>query len=107
MTVLPATEGIPGPLHGDERAAAAEMLLLSEHVRLLDYDPRDRDSCVRADEQLLRSCTRVLAVWDGSPTTGRDATVHLVAFARSHALDVAVLQTHGTEQQTASRLEQR
>jgi hypothetical protein len=95
VTVLPSRNGVPGVLEWCDRRAAGELLLLSEQVRLLEYDPADRDACIEADESLLGSCTRLLAVWDGSPSTSRDATAHLVAFARTSGIDVEVLWPEG------------
>ncbi|MER6126528.1 hypothetical protein ABT173_28715 [Streptomyces sp. NPDC001795] len=95
VTVLPSKNGVPEVLESCDRRAAGELLLLSEQVRLLEYDPSDRDACVGADESLLRSCARLLAVWDGSPSNSRDATAHLVAFARTSGIDVDVLWPEG------------
>ncbi|MFJ3670524.1 hypothetical protein ACIPSE_29115 [Streptomyces sp. NPDC090106] len=90
VTALPSMNGMPTVLDPQDRKAAGELLLLSEQVRLLEYDQNDRDACVGADESLLRTCRRLLAVWDGSPSNGRDATAHLVAYARSRGIDVEV-----------------
>ncbi|MCH5674847.1 hypothetical protein [Streptomyces gilvus] len=46
-------------------------------------------------QSLLRSCARLPAVWDGSPSDSRDATAHLVAFARDSGMDVEVLWPEG------------
>ncbi|WP_369029793.1 hypothetical protein [Streptomyces adonidis] len=97
VTVLPTLNRVPALLRERDRPAAGELLLLSRQVRLLEYDPADRDACVRADERLLRACARVVAVWDGSSSNGRDATAHLVAYARSHGMDVEVLWPEGAE----------
>ncbi|MFE7276105.1 hypothetical protein [Streptomyces sp. NPDC057623] len=91
VTVLPSKNGVPAVLDTCDRRAAGELLLLSEQVRLLEYDPADRSACTGADENLLRTCGRLLAVWDGSPATSRDATAHLVAYARGCGIDVEVL----------------
>jgi len=90
VTVLPSKNGLPEVLDARDRRAAGELLLLSEQVRLLEYDPADHGACTSADESLLRSCRRLLAVWDGSPSSNRDATAHLVAFARGCGVDVEV-----------------
>lgn len=100
VTVLPSSNGVPEVLDTCDRRAAGELLLLSEQVRLLEYDPSDRRACVEADESLLRSCARLLAVWDGSPSDSRDATAHLVAFARSSGIDVEVLWPEGAGRMT-------
>ncbi|MFE0382504.1 hypothetical protein ACFW1F_00230 [Streptomyces bungoensis] len=103
VTVLPARYGVPAPLAEPDRKAAGELLLLSQQVRLVEYDPGDRASCIAAEEALVRSCARLLAVWDGSPSNGRDATAHLVAYARSHGVDVEVLWPDGAEHGAARR----
>ncbi|MET8720356.1 hypothetical protein [Streptomyces misionensis] len=97
VTVLPARRGLPAHVAEPDRQAAGELLLLSQMVRLVEYDPADRASCITADEALVRSCGRLLAVWDGSPSNGRDATAHLVAYARSHGVDVEVVWPRGAE----------
>ncbi len=56
-----------------------------------------------ADESLLRHCARVLAVWDGSPSNGRDVTAHLVAYARSHGADVEVIWPRGAAHEAVRR----
>ncbi|MFI1602522.1 hypothetical protein ACH4YN_10260 [Streptomyces griseofuscus] len=100
VTVLPTLSGVPAHVAEPDRKAAGELLLLSQMVRLVEYDPGDRASCISADEALVRSCARVLAIWDGSPSNGRDATAHLVAYARSHGVDVEVLWPRGAEHRT-------
>lgn len=101
VTVLPSRNGVPEVLEPCDRKAAGELLLLSEQVRLLEYDPSDRDACVEADESLLRSCARLLAVWDGSPSDGRDPTSRLVAFARNGGMDVEVVWPEGAGRMAA------
>lgn len=97
VTVVPTLNRVPALLRERDRLAAGELLLLSEQVRLVEYDPADRDACIRADERLLRACARVLAIWDGTASNGHDTTAHLVAYARSHGIDVDVLWPDGAE----------
>lgn len=42
VTVLPSKNGVPAMLDVCDHKAAGELLLLSEQVRLLEYDPADR-----------------------------------------------------------------
>lgn len=102
VTVLPPLDRVPALLREREWPAAGELLLLSQQVRLLDYDPADRDACVRVDERLLRTCARVLAIWDGTASDGRDTTAHLVAYARRLGIDVEVLWPDGAERVPAT-----
>jgi hypothetical protein len=99
VAVLPAQGALPAPLAEPDAVAAGEMLVLAEHVRLVDFDPRNRDACVTADETLIQSCRRILAVWDGSWSTGRDATAHLVAYARSLGVPVDVVWPTGASRE--------
>ncbi|MGW3939906.1 hypothetical protein [Streptomyces phaeochromogenes] len=97
VTVVPTLNRIPTLLGGRDQLAAGELLLLSQRVRQLDYDPVDREACMRADERLLRACARVLAIWDGTASDDRDTTAHLVAYARSLGSDVEVLWPDGAK----------
>ncbi|WP_328694384.1 hypothetical protein OHA74_14390 [Streptomyces phaeochromogenes] len=95
ILLLPAQGGVPALLSPPEREAAAEMIMLAGQVRLVPGVPAGRDARITADERLIASCRRVLAVWDGSPSDGRDATAHLVAFARAHSVPVEILWPAG------------
>ncbi|WP_223182508.1 MULTISPECIES: hypothetical protein [unclassified Streptomyces] len=91
VVVLPVRGAVPAEPPPGEPAPAREVADLADEVRLLPYDPADRDSRVRADEALVARSERLLAVWDGSPTNGRDATAHMVAYARAHGVRVEVV----------------
>ncbi|MFE0179116.1 hypothetical protein ACFWZ2_43115 [Streptomyces sp. NPDC059002] len=102
VTAVPTLHEAPAVLREGDRSAAGELLVLSRHVRLVEYDPLDHASCVRTDEGMLRTCGRVLAVWDGSASTSRDATAHLVAYAHRHGIEVEVLWPQGAGRETAA-----
>ncbi|MFH8838315.1 hypothetical protein [Streptomyces sp. NPDC017868] len=91
VVLLPARGAVPAVLPPADLEPARAVLALAEEVRLLAYDPDSRDACVGADEALITHCSRLLAVWDGSPTDGRDATAHLVAYARARGVPVDVV----------------
>ncbi|WP_081238579.1 hypothetical protein [Streptomyces viridosporus] len=93
--VIPTRNGVPAMPPPRDRMATGELLTLADQVRLLSYDPLDRDSCVGADERLVVSSGLLLAVWDGSPSNGRDATAHLVTYARAHGVPVEVVWPEG------------
>ncbi|WP_329311475.1 hypothetical protein [Streptomyces sp. NBC_01262] len=95
VAVLPSQNGVPAPLSEQDAIAAGAIVVLAQHVRLLDFDPGDRGGCVTADENLIVSCRLILAVWDGSWSTPEDATAHLVAYARSRGVSVEVLWPAG------------
>ncbi len=95
VVLLPAQGSVPAVLPYRDRHAAGELLLLAEQMRLMPYDPEGRDACVAADERMITTSRRLLAVWDGSPSNGRDATAHLVAFARARGIPVDVVWPAG------------
>jgi len=95
VVVIPTRGAVPAMPPERDRVAAGELLSLARQVRLLAYDPADRDACVGADERLIAGCRQLLAVWDGSPSSGRDATAHLVAYARARGVPVEVLWPEG------------
>lgn len=97
IAVVPTSNRVPALLRERDRLAAGELLLLSQQVRLLEYDPADRGACIRTDEHLLRTCAQVLAIWDGTASDGHDTTAHLVAYARSHGIDVEVVWPDSAE----------
>ncbi|MFF4604796.1 hypothetical protein ACFY12_18950 [Streptomyces sp. NPDC001339] len=101
VVLLPAQGVVPAALPYRDRTAAGELLALAEHMRLLTYDPADRDACVGADERMIATCGRLLAVWDGSPSNGDDATAHLVAFARGRGIPVDVVWPAGATRTAA------
>ncbi|MFD6421333.1 hypothetical protein [Streptomyces sp. NPDC060198] len=99
--LLPAQGAVPAVLPEPDRRATGEMLVLAACVRLLAFDPQNRDACVGADETLVGGSRSVLAVWDGSPSDGSDATAHLVAFARTRGIPVEVVWPDGAARGSA------
>ncbi|MFC8427440.1 hypothetical protein [Streptomyces sp. NPDC057253] len=96
LVVVTPTQGlVPALLPQRDRIPTGKLLELAQQARLLAYDPADRDACVGADEQMITGCRQLLAVWDGSPSSGRDATAHLVAYARAHGVPVEVVWPRG------------
>ncbi|MFE0641158.1 hypothetical protein ACFW2Y_06040 [Streptomyces sp. NPDC058877] len=91
VVLLPARQALPAALPPPSLGPAREVTALAEEVRLLPYDPGDRDACISADEKLITQCGRLLAVWDGSPSNGVDATAHMVAYARARGVPVEVV----------------
>ncbi|MEU8618304.1 hypothetical protein [Streptomyces sp. NPDC048623] len=91
VVTFPAGAAAPEELPPRDRLAAGDLLALADEVRLLAYDPADRDACVCADEQLVKGCRHLIAVWDGSPSNGKDATAHLVAYALARGIPVDVV----------------
>ncbi|MFF4871553.1 hypothetical protein ACIPQA_25775 [Streptomyces sp. NPDC090109] len=103
VVCLPERSEALGGASPRDRDAQRELLALAEGMRMLPFDPLDRDACVSADEQLVRGCDRLLAVWDGSPSCGHDATAHMVAYARAHGVPVEVVWPEGAARRPSDR----
>jgi hypothetical protein len=103
VVLLPAQQSVPAVPPGHDRTGAGELLMLAGQVRLMALDPADRDACIGADERLVAAGDAVLAVWDGSPSTGRDATAHLVAHARARGVPVDVVWPAGARRTPGGR----
>ncbi|MEW1658702.1 MULTISPECIES: hypothetical protein [unclassified Streptomyces] len=102
VLLLPAQDSVPAIVPPGDQVATGELLTLAEQVQLLPYDPLNRNACVSADEHLISTCGRLLAVWDGSPSDGRDATAHLVAYARTRGIPVEVVWPPGAAREEAA-----
>src|SRR5690606_1549772 len=84
----PTRDGVPAvPLRPD-RLATGELLTLADRARLLEGGPADRAAAVRADGRMVADGSLLLAVGAGSASGGRDATAHLVAYARARGVPV-------------------
>nr|WP_322722380.1 hypothetical protein [Streptomyces phyllanthi] len=95
VVLLPTQHAVPAVLPEPDRSGAAELLSLAAEVRLLGFDPADRHARISADERIVAGSRKVLAVWDGSPSDGTDATAHLVAYARAQGIPVEVVWPAG------------
>ncbi|MET4661310.1 ABC-type sugar transport system substrate-binding protein [Streptomyces sp. PvP037] len=102
VVAIPTRVGLPAMPPRRDRMATGELLTLADRVRLLTYDPTDRDSCIGADERLVAAGGLVLAVWDGSPSDGRDATAHLVTYARARGVPVEIVWPEGAAREAAT-----
>ncbi|GAB3180130.1 hypothetical protein [Streptomyces incanus] len=100
VVVVPTHNGVPTMPPRRDRMATGELLNLADQARLLSYDPNHRDSCVGADERMIATSGLLLAVWDGSPSNGRDATAHLVTYARARGVPVEIVWPAGAERGT-------
>ncbi|GAB2815551.1 hypothetical protein GCM10027073_54140 [Streptomyces chlorus] len=97
VVVIPTYNDVPAMPPRRDRMATGELLNLADQARLLSYDPNHRDSCVGADERMIATSGLLLAVWDGSPSNGRDATAHLVTYARARNIPVEIVWPAGAE----------
>lgn len=95
VVVVPTAGALPAALPGQDRVATGQLLMLAEHTRLVEFDPRDPDACAAVDERIIDSCRGLVAVWDGSGSNDRPDVAHLVTHARRRKVPVQVLWLAG------------
>lgn len=66
-------------------------------VRVLPYPESNWDAYQAANELLVSSCDRLLAVWDGRPARGKGGTADVVAYARSRGVPVEIIWPDGAQ----------
>src|SRR5439155_17613465 len=100
---------LPSPDYGDRfvhprnRPAFDRLLSRAADVTYVAGDGADEEAFVAANDELLRRCDRLIAVWDGAPSAAPSATAQVVARAVALALPVKVVWPPGTERIPAAR----
>ncbi|MEU6558107.1 hypothetical protein [Nocardia nova] len=72
-----------------------ELMRRAETVRVMDFDDTGADAYEAANEAVLGSCDRLIAVWDGRDGE-RSGTGSVVALARQKAVPVDIVWPAGT-----------
>lgn len=95
VVVVPTAGAVPAALPGQDRVATGQLLMLAEHTRLVEFDPRDPVACAAVDERIIDSCRGVVAVWDGSRADHWLDVAHLLTYAHRRKVLVEVLWPAG------------
>jgi hypothetical protein len=101
--VLPAPDYRDKQISPGNRAVFDALLTRAASVRFTPYATSNRAAFMAAGEELLRSVERLLAVWDGGPSTGLGGTADVVAAARAMRLPVEVIWPAGARRATRAR----
>ncbi|MFI7006830.1 hypothetical protein [Streptomyces sp. NPDC050145] len=90
---------------GAEHAATYDRLLAAaDEVVVMPYESAGRAAYEAANAELLRRAERLVAIWDGSPPTGKGGgTADVVASARAARMPVDVIWPTGTTRASALR----
>ncbi|WP_067664010.1 hypothetical protein [Nocardia miyunensis] len=92
--VLPSRNYRERKVKPDHAPLFDELLKRAESVRVMDFDDAGADAYGAANEALVESCDRLIAVWDGQAGE-RSGTGSVVALARERGLPVEVVWPEG------------
>jgi len=101
--ILPSPDYRDRFVHPNNRAAFDRLLSLAADVSYAAGDGAEEEAFVAANDELLRRCDRLIAVWDGAPSPVPSATAQVVARAVALALPVKIVWPPGTERIPATR----
>jgi hypothetical protein len=95
VVVVATAGGLPAALPEPDRVAAGQLLMMAEHARLVEFDPRDPVACAALDEWIIDSCRGLVAVWDGSRAEHWLDVAHLATYAHHRKVLVEVVWPTG------------
>ncbi|MFC7550129.1 hypothetical protein [Plantactinospora sp. GCM10030261] len=93
--IIPAADYRARAVGPDNRPTFDDLLSRARSVTYMPFPHSGRAAYLAASEELLRRCDRLIAVWDGNPSTGVGDTADVVRLARSRGLPVTVLWPAG------------
>ncbi|MFX0578046.1 hypothetical protein [Nocardia nepalensis] len=94
--VLPSTNYRDRKVKPDHADLFDELIARADTVRVMEFDDAGREAYEAANEAMLSSCDRLVAVWDGeSGAQGGTGTV--VELARTRGVPVEIVWPHGAE----------
>jgi len=95
--ILPASDYRERKVKLQHATSFDELIRRASRVRVMPYAESNRDAYQAANEALISSCDRLLAVWDGGSPTDRGGTAAVVESARSRGVPVEVLWPDGAQ----------
>jgi hypothetical protein len=95
--ILPAADYRDRKVKPEHTALFDNLVRRAARVRVMPYDVSHRDAYEAANEALVASSDRLLAVWDGRASTDRGATATVVQYARSKGLPLTIIWPEGAQ----------
>jgi hypothetical protein len=95
--ILPAEGYRDRALAPEDAGRFDDLLRRASVVRVMPFPAPGRDAYAAANEALLDSCDRLLAVWDGRPANGAGGTAEVVAHARMRDVPVEIIWPAGAQ----------
>ncbi|MEU6189767.1 hypothetical protein [Nocardia sp. NPDC047038] len=92
--VLPSRDYRDTQVRPDHAGLFDELVARAAAVRVMDFDDAGPDAYEAANETMLASCDRLIAIWDGEAGP-RGGTGSVVALARRRAVPVEIVWPEG------------
>ena len=93
--VLPAAHYREQKVKPDHESQFDELMSRASDVRVLPFPAANREAYEAANEALIASCDRLIAVWDGRVGVDKGSTASVVAHARERQVPVDVVWPAG------------
>jgi hypothetical protein len=98
IVILPSRDYRKAKVRPDHAEAFDRLLAAAVEVVVMDHDRADRTAYESANIELLRRADRLVAVWDGSPPSGKGGgTADTVLFATESGIPVDVVWPKGAQ----------
>ena len=95
--VLPSANYREQKVKPDHAQQFDELMRRAAKVHVLPFDEANRDAYEAANQTLLASCDRLLAVWDGQGGVDKGINASVVVEARERELPVEIIWPEGAE----------
>lgn len=95
--ILPAANYREKKVKPDRAPQFDELMSRATAVQVMPFAEANRDAYEAANEALVSSCERLIAVWDGQGALNKGGTATVVAYARSNGVPVEVIWPEGAE----------
>ena len=96
VVILPSRDYQEAKIKPDHAPAFKRLASMADVVTM-PYDTANRDAYEAANGELLKRADRLVAVWDGMPSTGKGGTADTVEQARQAGLPVDVVWPTGAK----------
>jgi len=96
--VLPSTNYRERKVKPDHAQLFDELIARADTVWLMDFDDAGREAYEAANEAMLSSCDRLIAVWDGE-AGAKGGTGTVVELARTRGVPVQIVWPDGAERE--------
>ena len=97
--VLPAADYRERKVKPHNREQFEHLIDRAARVETLPFDTSDRSAYEAANERVLSSVDRIVAVWDGAPPDGKGGTGDTVRLARERGVPVTVVWPDGARRE--------
>lgn len=97
VVVLPAVDYRARKVKPEHAEQFDDLIRRASSVRVMPYEVSNRDAYEAANEALITSADRLIAVWDGRAPADKGGTASVVEYAQAKGVPVDVIWPEGAE----------